>query len=177
MILDLSIYHWNLLTKSLSVKQARILQIIVKQAKIIRHLFRPIWNDKNSTGFGTPSCCSIFSNQFLTRASKAYLTGERYWNQLIHEGMLPALAKKPPNSIAGMIITGAIDIAVSSLLNIVETRQPKDSQAYVSRASTRQNIKNQLAVIVVPIPKYNITEVIIGIKSDIGISTIILAMK
>jgi hypothetical protein len=62
------------------------------------------------------------SNSFLTMASNPYLTGDMYWNQLIHAWMSPELANYPPNKIRGIIIIPASDTAISSLSKMLEMK-------------------------------------------------------
>lgn len=60
-------------------------------------------------------------------ASKPYLTGDKYWNQLIQAWMFPALANYPPKRIIGYIMIGARLTAVSSLLKMLDMKYPKEA--------------------------------------------------
>lgn len=64
---------------------------------------------------------SRWSNSFLINASKAYLTGETYWNQEIQLGIVDVFDMNPPNKIIGTTIMGPVSTAVSALLNNEDT--------------------------------------------------------
>ena len=130
------------------------------------------------------ACCKtrvrlqvLSSNSLTTRASRAYLMGDRYWNQLIQSGMFWGFANCPPNNISGMTTIGASAVTVSSLLKMLDMKQPKEAAVWVSNSRIKQKQKNCGAVIIRPILKYTITANIIGEMIRRGVSVVILARQ
>lgn len=72
------------------------------------------------------------SNSFLTKASKVYLIGEIYYNQVTQFGRVPTLVKNPPNIKMGKRNKGETIEAVSWCSNILEMKYPREEPHYTS---------------------------------------------
>lgn len=82
-------------------------------------LVKPILKLYMSIGLGTTSRPS---NSFQTKASKAYLIGDKYCSQPYQAGKEPELARKPPNMFMGIMTKPDSIEAVSDLSNRLENK-------------------------------------------------------
>jgi hypothetical protein len=98
-----------------------ILKAIVKAARTIKQLFIPILKLNDTTGLGIGEV-SLSLNSFLTKASKEYLMGETYCNQVIQSGYVLTFVKSPPKRIIGSMTIGERLTAASVFVNILERR-------------------------------------------------------
>lgn len=85
------------------------------------HSSNPTLNPNSSIGLGKVSG-GLSSNSFLTNASNPYLIGDKYYSHVIQPGYVSTLEKTPPNKIIGIITTGPIATAVSTLGNMLDRR-------------------------------------------------------
>jgi hypothetical protein len=134
---DIEISHWNFLMRSFKNMIERILKKMAMQERIIRHPAIPIFKSSTSTKLGTPSPNTFPSNSFLTRASKVYLIGDRYWSHVTQPGYDYAFAKNPPNNKKGITTIGATIDAVSALEKMLERKYPKAAEAKLKRNKHR----------------------------------------
>ena len=89
------------------------LKKMVIPARMTRQVVIPSLNPRYSTKFCELAGTTLDSNSFRIKHSRAYLTGDTYWNHEIQTGKLPLLEKNPANIINGKRISGAIITDVS----------------------------------------------------------------
>ena len=87
------------------------------------------------TGFKVPKSV-LSSNSFLRRASNPYLIGDKYYNQLIQEGIVDTVLMNPPKRVIGSINKGIMARADSNLLKALLMKYPIEDPTNATRKLT-----------------------------------------